>query len=88
MAAASSTKGSAAAEHVQPAAADHSGWMSDAGLDALVNFLALGLKYFWACSTSQDREWAIDAALVDLALVGKTYSLAEDAGAVLVKWWA
>ena len=85
MAAASSSTGSAAAEHGQPAA----GGMSDAALEALAGFLSLGLKHFWACSTEPDREWAVTAALVDHATTpGKTYSLGADAGDALAKLWA
>ena len=41
--------------------------MSDAGLDAMSNFLALGLHHYAVNLALNDREYAIATALYDLA---------------------
>ena len=65
--------------------------MSDAGLDAMSNFLALGLHHYAVNLALNDREYAIATALYDLATKpkapGDDISLGQGEGDLLAKWW-
>ena len=72
---------SAAAEH----ATRH---LSDAGLDALSNFLSLGLQHYAVNLTLGDREYAIATALVASATKpGDGISIGQGAGDLVAQWW-
>ena len=64
-------------------------YMSDAGLDALINFLSLGLQHYALNLTLEDREYAIAAALVALGYSPwkDDISLGQGEGNLLAKWW-
>ena len=66
--------------------------MSDDGLNALSNFLALGLRHYAVHLTHNDREDAIAATRYDLATKpnapGDDISLGQGEGDLLAKWWA
>ena len=65
--------------------------MSDAGLNAMSDFLALGLQHYAVNLTLNDREDAIATALYDLATKpnapGDDIALGQGEGDLLAKWW-
>ena len=65
--------------------------MPDASLDAMTNFLSLGLRNYAVDLTADDREYAVYEALYNLATeplppVDDTI-LGSDEGSLLAKWW-
>ena len=66
--------------------------MSDASLDAMSNFLALGLRHYAVDLPLNDREYAIATALYDLAAQpkapGDDIPLCQGDADPLAQWWA
>ena len=65
--------------------------MSGASLDAMTNFLLLGLRNYAVDLTAADREYAVYEALYNLATellpLGDDTILGSDEGSLLAKWW-
>ena len=65
--------------------------MSDASLDAMANFLSLGLSNYAVGHAPDDREYAVYEALYNLATKplppGDVTTLRSEEGSLLAKWW-
>ena len=65
--------------------------MSGASLEAMTNFLLLGLRNYAVDLTAADREYAVYEALYNLATEplppGDDTTLGSDEGSLLAKWW-
>ena len=65
--------------------------MSDASLDAMANFLSLGLSNYAVNLTADDREYAVYEALYNLATKplppGDDTALGSEENSLLAKWW-
>ena len=61
--------------------------ISDSSLDAMSNFLALGLSNYAGDLTPKDREYAVALALDEMETPGDDTILGNDEGSLLAKLW-